>query len=350
MNLNRIKTIAKKEFFDSVKSRSFAIVFGIFLVLMLTSSISGVNQYNEDLQSYQETMASFESMKDSVLFLSFPEPDLISVLFGNIVSNIAVMGAILAIMLGYNAISGEKERGNLKLLLSYPLYRDDVINGKFLGKIAVLVMTLIITALISVSVALIMGLVPTGDDIIKLMLFMAVSIVYLVTFLGISIFFSTVSKNETSSMLNSFMFWIVSAILITSVSGLVADAMVSDGQGSNSVSFVVSGDAGSGVDMSDFEDASQEVGMDFFDSYEKKWKVQNMIEAFISPSLNYEQVANAVLGNSKEKFSLMSDDPTQDLSVFDILMGKMTNLVSMFLWAIISLIATYYVFMRQDIR
>ncbi|WP_135612431.1 ABC transporter permease [Methanococcoides sp. AM1] len=350
MNFNKIKTIAKKEFFDSVKSRSFAIVFGIFLVLILTSSISGVNQYNEDLQSYQENMANFGNVKSSDIFLSFPEPELMSVLFGNIVSNIAVMGAILAIMLGYNAISGEKERGNLKLLLSYPLYRDDVINGKFLGKIAVLVMTLVITTLISVSVALIMGLVPTGDDIIKLMLFMAVSIVYLVTFLGISIFFSTVSKNETSSMLNSFMFWIVSAILITSVSGLVADTMVPEAQGSNSVSFIVSGDTGSKFDMSDFEDASQGLGMDGFDSYEKKWKVQNMIEALISPSLNYEQVANAILGSSGDKFSLVGNDPTQDLSVFEILMGKMTNLVSMFLWAIVSLIATYYVFMRQDIR
>ncbi|MEL4304852.1 ABC transporter permease subunit [Methanococcoides sp. LMO-2] len=346
MNFDKIKTIAKKEFFDSVKSRSFVIVFGIFLVLMLTSSIAGVNQYNEDLQSYQETMASFGNMKSSDKFLSFPEPELMSVLFGNIVSNIAVMGAILAIMLGYNAISGEKERGNLKLLLSYPLYRDDVINGKFLGKIAVLVMTLMITALISVSVALVMGLVPTVDDIIKLMLFMAVSIVYLVTFLGISIFFSTVSKNETSSMLNSFMFWIISAILITSVSGLVADTMVPEAQGGNGLTFIVSGD----TDMSDFEDASQGIGMDRFDSYEKKWKVQKMIEALISPSLNYEEVANAILGSSGDKFSLMVNDPTQDLSVFEILMGKMTNLVSMFLWAIVSLIATYYVFMRQDIR
>ncbi|AKB84917.1 ABC transporter permease subunit [Methanococcoides methylutens] len=342
MNFNKIATIAKKEFFDSVKSRSFAIVFGIFMVMMLTSSISGVNDYNGRMDDYQNMIANIEG---STIFLSFPEPELISVLFENIIPNIAIMGAILSIMLGYNAISGEKERGNLKLLLSYPLYRDDVINGKFLGKISVLIMTLVITTIISLSVALIMGLVPKTDDIIKLMLFMFVSIAYLVTFLGISIFFSTVSKSETGSMLNSFMFWIISAMLVTSASGLIADAIVPGSQ-SNSVSFVIA----DGIDMSDFDDASAGSGMDNFVRYEQKWRVQNMIEAVISPSQNYKQVANAILGNSEDKFLLMGNNPTQDLSIFEILMGKMTNLVSMFLWAIGSLIATYYVFMRQDIR
>ncbi|NPE27827.1 ABC transporter permease [Methanococcoides sp. SA1] len=350
MNYNKICIIAKKEFFDSIKSRAFMIVFGIFLVLMLTSSISGITEYNSQLVQYQKIISDLENIESGGLFLSFPEPELISVLFGNIIPNIAIMGAILAIMLGYNAISGEKERGNLQLLLSYPLYRDDVINGKFLGKISVLVMTLAITSLLSISVAMMMGLDLTTDDLVKLVLFMGVSIVYLITFLGISIFFSTISKNETSSMLNSFMFWIFSAILVTSISGLVADSIVPDTQEDFSSSIVMSSDStSSDVDISEFSDVSDEGGMSLFASYEMKWKIENMIEALVSPSLNYEQVAGAILGTS-DMGSFVSGDTAHDTSIFDILMGKLTNLISMFLWAICSLFATYYVFMRQDIR
>jgi Cu-processing system permease protein len=45
---------------------------------------------------------------------------------------------LIALMLSYDAIIGEVERGTLVLLLSYPLARWHAIGGKFLGHLAVL--------------------------------------------------------------------------------------------------------------------------------------------------------------------------------------------------------------------
>lgn len=45
---------------------------------------------------------------------------------------------LIALMLSYDALVGEKERGTLLLLLTYPVNKNQVLLGKFLGHVAVL--------------------------------------------------------------------------------------------------------------------------------------------------------------------------------------------------------------------
>lgn len=351
MVTNKIAVVAKKEFFDSLKSKTFLIIFGIFLVLMLVSSITGINNYDKQLDQYQKLQADTQSLEENDVFSSFPEPKLTAVIFREMVSNIGIIGAIMAVILGYNTVSGEKERGNLKLLLSYPLYREDVINGKFLGKIGVLILTLVITSILSIACALVMGVNLTGSDLIAITLFMVISTLYLITFLGISIFFSTVSKNGTSSILYSFMFWVVSTMIITSFSAVVSDAIVPiddtvfyGGKVSSTDSFSIT------FSNTDGENVSEDGGESTFEKYQKKWKIQNTIESFLSPTQNYEQIASAMLGNDFVSNMAVSYSPQSETDMLEILSGKVSNIISMLVWAIVSLIATYLVFMRQDIR
>jgi Cu-processing system permease protein len=57
---------------------------------------------------------------------------------------------LIALTLSYDAVVGEKERGTLLLLLTYPITRSQVIGGKFLGHLAIL------------SVAIVLGYGSTG--------------------------------------------------------------------------------------------------------------------------------------------------------------------------------------------
>lgn len=349
MKNNKVAVIAKKEFYDSMRSRTFHVIFGIFLVLMLASSVTGVSNFSKQLDQYQKIQAENQGTEKDSIFTYFPEPELTSVVFQEMITHIGVIGSILAIILGYNTISGEKERGNLKLLLSYPLYREDVINGKLLGKIGVLVLTLAITSILSVAVALVMGMNLTGSDIAAIVVFMGFSIVYLITFLGISIFFSAISKNGASSMLNAFMFWIISTMIITSFSGAVADAVVPVEETTyytaNTMDTVVVATV-----SDDFKSANEVQGESIYDEYQKRWKIQNMIESFISPTQNYEQIASAVIGNDMSNIMISSVSSQSEAGMYEILTGKISNIISMLLWVIISLVATYLAFMRQDIR
>lgn len=349
MTGSKVVVIAKKEFFDSIKSRTFLVIFSLFLLLTIASSVTGANNYNDQLDQYQKRLVEGQYAEEPETFMYFPEPVLTEVVFQNMVVNIGLIGAILAIILGYNAVSGEKERGNLKLLLSYPLYREDVINGKFLGKIGVLVLTLVITTILSIAVALIMGMDFTGSELTAVVMFMGISAVYLTTFLGISIFFSTVSKNGPSSMLNSFMFWVMTTIIVSSFSGMVADAVVpvDDTEFYGEVISTASGTVV--LETYSFEPAGEDQGESFFDKYQRRWKIQNTIESSLSPTQNLEQLAGAVLG--KDDLSMLSSDsPQSEMGMYEIVLGKLSNIVAMFVWVIVSLAATYIVFMRQDIR
>ena len=51
---------------------------------------------------------------------------------------------LIALMLAYDAIVGELERGTLLLLLSYPVARWQVVLGKFLGHVAILAIAIVI--------------------------------------------------------------------------------------------------------------------------------------------------------------------------------------------------------------
>ncbi len=196
-----------------------------------------------------------------------------------------------------------------------------------------------------------MGVNLTGSDLISITLFMVISTLYLITFLGISIFFSTVSKNGTSSILYSFMFWVVSTMIITSFSAVVSDAMVPiddtvfyGGKVTSTDSFSIT------FSNTDGENVSEDGGESSFNKYQKKWKIQNTIESFLSPTQNYEQISGAVLGDDFVNIMVTDSSIQSETDMLEVLSGKISNIISMLVWAIISLIATYLVFMRQDIR
>ena len=73
--------------------------------------------------------------------------------------------------MGFDLISKEKETKALKILLSHPIYRDEVINGKALGGLMALAIALGITFIVTFAILLISGIVPEGDELSKILIF-----------------------------------------------------------------------------------------------------------------------------------------------------------------------------------
>ncbi len=65
---------------------------------------------------------------------------------------------LIALLLAYDALVGEAERGTLLLLLAYPVARWQVVLGKFLGHLAILGLAILIG-----YGAVLLGLTLTGD-------------------------------------------------------------------------------------------------------------------------------------------------------------------------------------------
>ena len=116
---------------------------------------------------------------------------------------------IVGIVLGLDTINSEKNSGTLSRLLAQPIYRDAVINGKFLAGIVTLAIMLTTTILIIGGIGLLqLGVAPTSEEVARLLLFWGTSILYGAFWLGLAILFSVLFKHVATSALTSIGIWV----------------------------------------------------------------------------------------------------------------------------------------------
>jgi ABC-type transport system involved in multi-copper enzyme maturation permease subunit len=104
---------------------------------------------------------------------------------------------IISIMLGYDTISGEAESRSLLVVQAYPVSREDVYFGKFIGLSSVLAVST--TVGFGISGLLISTFVGTTDPI-GFLTFMLLTIVLGLLYLSLSICFSAILKRHTTSL------------------------------------------------------------------------------------------------------------------------------------------------------
>src|SRR5206468_11154324 len=95
------------------------------------------------------------------------------------VTFIGFLGPLVGLALGFDAINGEQARGTLSRLLAQPIYRDSVINGKFLAGLSTIAVMLVTITLLAAGLGIpLVGQPPGAGDIARLVLFLVVSVVY----------------------------------------------------------------------------------------------------------------------------------------------------------------------------
>jgi len=110
----QIGIVAAKEFRDRIRNRWVLAVTLVFTAFALVIAYFGAAQQGAvGFRSIEVTIASLASL---VIYLV----------------------PLIALILGFDAIVGERERGSLDLLLSMPLTRFELLMGKFLGLSAAL--------------------------------------------------------------------------------------------------------------------------------------------------------------------------------------------------------------------
>jgi Cu-processing system permease protein len=105
----QIATIAGKEFWDRIRNRWVLAVALVFTAFALVIAYAG---------GAQQGALGFRS---------------IEVTIASLVSLVIYLIPLIALVLGFDAIVGERERGSLELLLSLPITRLELLLGKFLG-------------------------------------------------------------------------------------------------------------------------------------------------------------------------------------------------------------------------
>jgi len=139
-------TICRKELADHFSSIRFLILFCLIVMVALVSTYMAATNVREVLEGV--------SKPANVFLLLFTTPGR----FFSLVQFIAFFGPLLGIIMGFDAINRERQHRTLAKLVSQPIFRDAVINGKFLAGVIT-----VSTALASLLLLLTgMGLMTVG--------------------------------------------------------------------------------------------------------------------------------------------------------------------------------------------
>lgn len=179
-----ILTVAKKEFMDNWRNKWIIAVSAIFMILTLVISYFG------SLRS-----SGWQDLEATI---------------GGMMSLVQLLVPIIALMLGYAAISGERERGSLMLMLSYPVTRLEVLIGKFLGLGAVLAVAESIGFGVAGGV---IALNVTGVQWGDYLVFILSSILLGLVFIAVALLFSSIFKKRSTSLGGAIMLWFLFSMI-----------------------------------------------------------------------------------------------------------------------------------------
>ncbi len=159
-----VKVIAGKEFRDIYRHQAFVAVLALLCLVSMVAVVLGSAQVRHQVETYRQTVDFLKSLGRTDLP---PRPPLNPLAVSkNYVNYLAMLGALLAMILGNYAIRKEVRNGTLRLILARPVFRDQVINGKLLGNVLVLVSLLGgIGAATLVLIRLVGGVALTGPEV-----------------------------------------------------------------------------------------------------------------------------------------------------------------------------------------
>ena len=135
---------------------------------------------------------------------------------------------IVGIALGFDAINSERTSGNLSRLLSQPLYRDSVINAKFLaGVVTLAILVVSIVAIVAGMGLRMIGVPPSAEEVLRLFAFIFVSIIYGAFWMSLAVLFSVFFNRVATSALASIGLWFfIFIFLLFGIAGLIAGGII----------------------------------------------------------------------------------------------------------------------------
>jgi ABC-2 type transport system permease protein len=204
--------IYRKELADHFSSYRFIILFALIaMVSFITSYMAGI--------SLRENLGGVAKPKFVFLMLFNTTGALFSM-----VQFVAFFGPLIGVVLGFDAINRERAYGTLIKVVSQPIFRDAVINGKFLAGLTTITILLVAIVLVITGFGLkLLGIVPGIEEILRLATYLVISIFYISFWLGVSMLFSISFKNIATSALAAVALWIFLSFFISLGASVIAN-------------------------------------------------------------------------------------------------------------------------------
>jgi ABC-2 type transport system permease protein len=226
-------------------------------------------------------------------------------------------------MLGFDAISGEYARGTLSRVLSQPIYRDNLINGKFLAGLTTVAIlwASVLLLVIGLGISLV-GFPPNAEELWRMLIFTVVGILYVGFWLALALLFSLLFQRTVTAALGSLALWLFLTIFAPLIAQIAAALIAPDASTPEAVV--------------------------------RQVDITNMISR-ISPSALYGETVQIVLNPLARVLGAALPEQTQGILLTPLALSQSLLLILPQLTTLIALVAvcfavSYIKFMRAEIR
>lgn len=192
--------IAKKEFSNLLRDPCILFILAVYSILALNSIA-----YDIDIYFYRGMISG--------------NSDFVSVILEQEINILTRYGSVIALMIGFSSMSSEQMGNALKTLITKPLYRDTIINGKLLGCLGFLTCVFGYITVFFLSMLLVfyggmtVNVLPLVLEKLPFLIF--ISLVYVTIFMLLSMLISTAVRGKgVALMLTILSFFFIDSLLL----------------------------------------------------------------------------------------------------------------------------------------
>jgi ABC-2 type transport system permease protein len=219
--------VGSKEFGDHLLSARFVvlvIVLGLAAAIPLYFAAATIREAASTVTDAQAIFIALFWLAPDVGEGGFSLP--------SVTGFLAYVAPLLGLAFAFDAINGERADGTLPRLLSQPIHRDDVINGKFAAGLAVIGIVLVsVVGAIAAFGLIRLGIVPAASEVLRIVLWILLTFVYVALWLAFGMLLSVGIRRAATSALVGFGTWLLltffGGLIVSLIGGVLAPAATS---------------------------------------------------------------------------------------------------------------------------
>ena len=205
--------VARKELADHLTSVRFLMLLGVLALTAggaVYSAASGIRGVAPDAVGMPALFLKLFTIPNDPVPFSFE-------------GFLGFLAPLLGIAFGFDAIVGERSGGTLPRLVSQPIHRDDVINGKFVASLITIGVLLVSLAMVVAGMGIVrLGIVPNAGEVTRLLVWLLAAIAYVGVWLALATLCSVVTSRAATSALVAIALWLVIGVFGTLLAHLAA--------------------------------------------------------------------------------------------------------------------------------
>jgi ABC-2 type transport system permease protein len=328
LDLARLAIISRKEFSDHITSRRFLLILIITCLVLGVAAANGVTDYNNALERYK-------GGSTSSLFL----PSILNA-FGKITNSVGLegLGAIIGIAIGFDLIAGEREGRSLKTILSQPIYRDELINGKAIGGISTLAIITLAGFLTILAIFLVISIIPSLEEIFLIGVIWLITLLYMISYFSMALMSSVLAKTSSGALMISLIILFVMMYIIPVGGGELGTCLL--GPEPEDIGY----DSDSQL-QANYERAVLDTN-DFFNLF----SAQSVYNSITSPITNPSFYVKNRIYSSGHSLDPDIEDNIEKPSLLGIIGDKWVKIIVFIMWPVLFFGIAYVKFMRTDLR